>query len=207
MGDLNQFDFVVENLSLIKGPVLEIGSKDYGNTNNFRPYFSQDVFIGIDQDAGTGVDKVCDFTENYTSLKQQIGIDKFGLIICLSVLEHCRNPFKMAENISQFLEEEGYLFISVPFVWNLHSFPEDYWRFTPSSLEVLFPVLNLIKNKSFYSTKTRGERYPLNYDLLRLNEFKLDWKSRWLQRLGFIKRRYPYALCPVMVNAILRKIH
>jgi len=207
MGDLNQLDFVDENRLSVKGPILEVGSKDYGNTNNFRPLFEQELYIGADQEPGKGVDVVCDFTADHASIIDQVGIEKFRTIICFSVLEHCKNPFKMAENISKFLIDGGTLFVSVPFVWNIHSYPDDYWRFTPSSLSILFPDCMLVEEKSFYSTKIRGERFPFSASLADQERFTFTIsRTIWvLQKLHLARAKYPYVLFPVMVNALLIK--
>jgi hypothetical protein len=207
MGDLNQLDFVDENRLSVKGPILEVGSKDYGNANNFRLLFEHELYIGTDQEPGKGVDVVCDFTADYASIIDQVGIEKFGTIICFSVLEHCKNPFKMAENISKFLIGGGTLFVSVPFVWNIHSYPDDYWRFTPSSLSILFPDCMLVEEKSFYSTKIRGERFPFSTNLPDQERFTftISIMIRVLQKLHLARAKYPYVLFPVMVNASLIK--
>lgn len=207
MGDLNQLDFVIENRHMVVGPILEIGSKDYGNTNDFRRLFPNEHYVGIDQESGRGVDIVCDFTSDYESLKKLIGIGQFGTVICFSVLEHCKYPFKIAENISSFLVEGGILFLSVPFVWNIHAYPDDYWRFTPASIPVLFKQFELREEKSFYSTKNRGERLPFTHNLKQSQ--RLDFRSSILnlivQKLLLAEPRHPYTMIPVNINAVLVK--
>src|SRR3990170_1211176 len=207
MGDLNQLDFVLENRRMVVGPILEIGSKDYGNTNDFRQIFPSETYIGTDQEDGKGVDLVCDFSSDYESLKKTIGIEQFGTVICFSVLEHCKYPFKIAENISRFLVDGGILFLSVPFVWNIHAYPDDYWRFTPASISVLFPEFNLIEEKSYYSTKIRGERFPFTQNLKKVDRltFRPSILRRILQMFRLVELRYPYALIPVNVNTLLIK--
>ncbi len=39
MGNINQLNFVLQNVNIIQGPILEVGSKDYGNTPDFRSRF------------------------------------------------------------------------------------------------------------------------------------------------------------------------
>lgn len=207
MGDLNQLDFVIENRHLGVGPILEIGSKDYGNTNNFRTLFPNELYLGIDQEGGKGVDVVCDFTSDHESLKRLIGVGQFGTVICFSVLEHCKYPFKIAENISKFLAEGGILFLSVPFVWNIHAYPDDYWRFTPASIQVLFPQFKVVEDKSFYFTKIRGERLPLTHNLKQWQRltFRSSILTRMVQRFCPAEPVYPYTMIPVNINAVLVK--
>lgn len=39
MGDLNQLSFVKSHQSVLRGPFLEVGSKDYGSTQDLRLLF------------------------------------------------------------------------------------------------------------------------------------------------------------------------
>jgi SAM-dependent methyltransferase len=204
MGDLNGLDFVVANRDLVKGPILEVGSRDYGNTPDFRGVFAGERYVGVDQEPGAGVDLACDFTADYESLAAAIGVRKFGTVICQSVLEHCRDPFGMARNITAFLDEGGVALVSVPFVWNVHGFPDDYWRITPSALPVLFPECELLRERSYYSTKNRGERVAFDADLAKLGRRAARPKAAdLLRRLGLLRERHPYFLFPLMVNGVL----
>ena len=107
MGDDNQLCFVRNNLSIAKAPILEVGSKDYGNTPNYRLLFSGSEYIGTDMENGKGVEVVLDFTADIRHINETLGNKQFGTVICMSVLEHCKNPFKVASNISQLLNRGG----------------------------------------------------------------------------------------------------
>ncbi len=205
VGDLNQLDFALENRDLISEPILEIGSKDYGNTPDIRRHFPGARYLGVDQSAGPGVDVVCDLTAEFGSVRERIGMDHLGAVICFSVLEHCRDPFRMATNIMRLLDHGGTLLLSVPFVWNIHAFPDDYWRFTPSALAVLFPDLQLIPERSYYATKQRGERLALDSDLRAMGQVGRRGLDRVLRKLGIPRVRHPYMLFPVNINAVLVK--
>lgn len=205
MGDLNQLDFALENRDLVSGPILEIGSRDYGNTPDLRRHFAGLPYLGVDQSPGPGVDRVCDFTAGFETLAEQLGGVRFGTVICFSVLEHCRNPFRMADNITRFLAEGGTLLFSAPFVWAIHGYPDDYWRFTPAALPVLFPALRLLRERSHYATKRRGERLPLDADLRELGRTGRTRSERILRKLGIARTHHPYLLFPVNVNAVLVK--
>jgi hypothetical protein len=81
MGDLNQLDFVLENRGCVKGPVLEIGSRDYGNTNDFRPYFPTLSYLGVDMEPGQGVDLVCDFVDPLETIEARLRGARFRTVI------------------------------------------------------------------------------------------------------------------------------
>jgi len=220
MGDANQLLFVKSVAHVLKGPVLEVGSRDYGNTQDFRALFPGADYVGIDMQAGKGVDLVLDLTEDFEILDGRLGGRRFGTIICMSVLEHCRNPFRMAQNIEALLAEGGHLVIGAPFVWELHGFPDDYWRFTPSGVRVLFPALDFSVIPGAAFTGRKGDAAPLdgnlfcirlssrNPDTRRLlgafqaNLIGLFRKAGWMKRLLGHRCVFP----SVMVSMVGRKV-
>lgn len=169
MGDLNQLLYVRSFAERLCGPVLEVGSRDYGNTQDFRALFKQGTeYVGIDMQAGKSVDMVLDLTAEFADIDAALGGRRFGTIICMSVLEHCRNPFVMAQNMQRLLAEGGHLVISVPFVWELHGYPDDYWRFTPNGVRLLFPELDFDQlPAAAYSGRT-GDAEPIDGELFRI---------------------------------------
>ena len=56
MGGQHQLEFVKANRELLRGPMLEVGSHNYGNTQTFRPLLAGADFAGIDAIEGPGVD-------------------------------------------------------------------------------------------------------------------------------------------------------
>ena len=56
MGDKNQYQFVLRHKDELFGPFLEVGSRDYGETQDLRPLFPGETYIGIDLSEGKGVD-------------------------------------------------------------------------------------------------------------------------------------------------------
>ncbi len=157
MGNPNQEDWVRMRRELVQGPVLEIGSKDYGSTPDLRVLFPGIDYIGVDMEAGKGVDCVLDLTAPLAELDCALGGKRFRTMFCFSVMEHCRNPFRMAENLTGLMAPGGRLFLSVPFVWEVHGFPSDYWRFTPDGLKVLFEGFDFPAAESTIATTIRGE--------------------------------------------------
>ena len=165
MGDLQQLDFVRRHRAGLDGPVLEIGAKDYGNTPSFRPLFEGMEYVGLDMADGPGVDQVLDMTRDFAEVDSALDERRFGTIFCLSVLEHCRDPFKMCANITRLLAPGGTLLVSVPFSWERHGYPSDYWRFTPDGVKVLFPELAFDDGHSQVHTTREGDARPVDDDL------------------------------------------
>jgi 2-polyprenyl-3-methyl-5-hydroxy-6-metoxy-1,4-benzoquinol methylase len=63
-------------------------------------------------------------------------IDDFDVAFCLEVLEHTLDPQMVVTNIWLSLHRKGKLYLSVPFMFPIHS-DEDYWRFTEHGLRYL----------------------------------------------------------------------
>jgi SAM-dependent methyltransferase len=138
MGSPNDLIYIEKTYPKPEGPVLEIGCKY--NRTGFRGFFENQglEFKGTDIEEGdenNPVDYVCDLTARKNSLPKNY----FDLVICCSVMEHVPNPWVMAEKISEVVKPGGKLYIAVPWVWKYHGYPKDYYRFTHSAIEYLFP--------------------------------------------------------------------
>jgi len=114
---------------------------------------------------GPGVDVVIDLTKDFEILDSELCGQRFVTIFCLSVLEHCEDPFKMAENLMLLLEPGGHLCISVPFSWKIHGYPNDYWRFTPEGIKKLFYKVVFDDAKCIAATSKTNEFKKLTNDL------------------------------------------
>ncbi len=51
-------NFVLKNINIVQEPILEAGSKDHGNMQDFRSLFPTCEYFGIDMEEGKGVDMV-----------------------------------------------------------------------------------------------------------------------------------------------------
>lgn len=125
-------DFEAQYVRPKEGRTLVVGSKVYPGRTDRRLQYPN--VIGIDMEHGAGVDLVLDMEE---TLPYTLG--HFAHVDCLSVLEHTKRPWLVAENIERLLVPHGTLFVAVPFVWAVHAYPDDYWRFTASAIRMLFP--------------------------------------------------------------------
>src|SRR5438270_9744982 len=124
---------ITETFSL-PGPVLEIGSYQVPGQEeiaDLRSLFSNGPYVGTDCRPGPGVDLVADVE----ALPQPDG--SLGTVIAMNTFEHVRCFWRGFEEIYRVLRPDGVLLVSCPFFFRIHHFPEDYWRFTPTALEML----------------------------------------------------------------------
>jgi SAM-dependent methyltransferase len=180
MGDVNQALFVRQHASELDGPYLEVGSKDYGSTQDLeRLLATPGEYLRVDLQQGPRVDVVLDLTGPFAQIDARLGGVRFGTIFCLSVLEHCHQPFAMAENLTRLLKPGGKVCISVPFAWRFHGYPSDYWRFTQEGVKRLFPKLSFRAEDCLSATPRENEFRPVDEDL-----GKIPFGSKWHWRKG-----------------------
>ncbi len=212
MGDINQLTFIRKFVDQLHGPYLEVGSKDYGSTQDLRALFaSRDRYLGVDREDGPGVDLRLDLTDDFETIDEQLDGLRFGTIFCQSVLEHCRAPLAMAENLTRLLRPGGSVCISVPLAWKIHAYPADYWRFTPEGVRVLFPRLQFEPDRCTAATDRPGDFRPLDRDVGRIPLSSKTHRRQghpWrgisakllsgLAKLGILTwlAGYPYVLAP-----------
>ncbi len=114
------------------GRTLIVGARITSGKQDRRKLYTD--AIGWDAVAGAGVDRIVDLEEN---LPEDAGT--FVHIECTSVLEHSRRPWLLAANVERLLESGGTIYVAAPFVWKVHGYPSDYWRFTADGIRELFP--------------------------------------------------------------------
>lgn len=124
--------------SLDGARVLNVGAARYeGYQPEYAALFPDRNLLGIDQQAGDGVDQVCDITGDCAALTGE----QFAAILCCSVLEHCERPWVAAANLERHLLPYGLLYVTVPWIWRYHSYPKDYWRISADGIRLLFPSI------------------------------------------------------------------
>lgn len=91
--------------------------------------------------------------------------DVFGTAVCLNVIEHVQNPFRVFAALYQIMKPNSLLIIETVFSFPYHPSPNDYWRYTPDCLRYLseqagFSVLEC--NWRISITADKGIRNPQN---------------------------------------------
>ncbi len=124
---------VAETFAL-PGPILEIGSYQVPGQEelaDLRALFPDKAYLGIDVRAGPGVDQVADVEA------LPLADASVGTVIAMNTFEHVPRFWRGFEEVYRVLRPDGALLVSCPFYFHIHSYPSDYWRFTPEALELL----------------------------------------------------------------------
>jgi SAM-dependent methyltransferase len=69
----------------------------------------------------------------------------FDAVFSLVVLEHVKNPFECAKEITRVLKPGGTLYAAVPFLQPFHGYPDHYYNMTSSGLKNLFSELEALE--------------------------------------------------------------
>ena len=118
----------------LPGPVLEIGFYQVAGQEDLadlRALFPDKPYVGLDVRRGPGVDLVAD-AQDLPHADASV-----GTVIAMNTLEHVPRFWRALDEIRRVLRPDGALLLSCPFYFHIHSFPSDYWRFTPEALELL----------------------------------------------------------------------
>ncbi len=108
------------------GYLLDVGCgrKPYKSLFNVTSYIGLDIAGGGHDDDAKSADvyyngKVFPFRDSF-----------FNYVISNQVLEHVLDQEQLMEEIYRVLKPDGLLLMTVPFVWDEHEAPYDYWRYT-----------------------------------------------------------------------------
>jgi SAM-dependent methyltransferase len=103
-----------------------------------RTYFRRGRYVALDSGYG-------DSGWDYSRLDVRGDLESIPLrsesvdyILCMVVLEHTRNPHQVLLEFARVLKPEGVLVMVVPFLWEEHQAPHDYFRFTQYGVRSLF---------------------------------------------------------------------
>ena len=111
----------------INGQILDLGGdrrSGYHELIKGRPDFS---VVNLNDQCGP------DLNFNLEE-KFPLAADSFEGILCLNVLEHIFNFKNVIEESHRVLKPDGRFIGAVPFLFNIHGSPDDYFRYTRSAL-------------------------------------------------------------------------
>lgn len=128
---------MVERHRLAGCSVVELGSRNVNGT--VRDLFTG-TYLGIDREAGPGVDVVADVEDPHTALR----FGQADVVISTEALEHTPHPERFLRTAAHLCRPGGTLLLTCRGYdergcWEVHDAP-DYWRFgRPAMVELLLP--------------------------------------------------------------------
>ncbi len=97
---------------------------------------------------------------------EKLGKQRFDIVSAFQVIEHCSDPFLMAENMSRLCVNEGYVVLATPLVG---SFSERYapgktpWFYPPEHIHLLSTKGTISLFRSVGCEIVSAKRYELNF--------------------------------------------
>ncbi len=70
-------------------------------------------------------------------------------ILCTETLEHVASPDIFLKEAFRALKPGGKILLTVPFATRWHFIPYDYWRYTPSALDLLLTQAGFFNNRVY----------------------------------------------------------
>ena len=80
--------------------------------------------------------------------------EKFPIIVCTEVLEHCHSPHQAIAEMRRVLKPEGRLILTTRFMFPLHEVPHDYFRYTKYGLRSLLRGMHIVDFRDETDTQT-----------------------------------------------------
>ena len=123
----------------VKGRILDVGC----GTKPYESLFTNaSGYIGMDYDSPENR-KIKQIDIFYDQKTFPFKDGEFDGVIFTQVLEHVFNPDEFLDEVNRTLKLGGKILMSVPFVWDEHSQPHDYARYSS------FGVVHLLKSHGF----------------------------------------------------------
>lgn len=109
----------------IHGRVLDVGGGRKARTKPFLGQMDQFDSVNIDPEVEPTY-----LVEPNAPFPVEDGI--YDVVVCLNTLEHVYSAEFVLQEALRVLKPNGVVFISVPFIFRIHSHPDDFFRGTPS---------------------------------------------------------------------------
>jgi SAM-dependent methyltransferase len=126
--------------------VLDVGSRRVQSDQpTYRSLFEMGAkYIGCDVEPGENVDVVQ--SHPYLLPFEDAAFD---LVISGQVLEHVQEPWYLVREMARVLKPRGRMILTAPWMWEIHSYPEDYWRILPHAMDWLLRQAGLCADRVF----------------------------------------------------------
>jgi SAM-dependent methyltransferase len=170
---------------------LDVGCGD-------RPYeylFEKGKYIGIDVPVSGRSAELKKPNLFYNGKSIPYSDNQFDLVLCTQVLEHVSDPFFLINEMDRVCKQGGSVIISLPFVYQEHEQPFDYFRFTS------FGITDLLENAGTNVVSMRKDSTSIETLAILLNVYIIKNLTMGNRLAGYI---YILLLCfPIQLISLL----
>ena len=118
--------------------LLDVGCGEGGLRELMEP---SALYVGVDRHAGEQHNEYANWNMRPSVIgdahQLPIATGVCRTVAMMQVLEHLRKPTQAFAEVRRVLRPGGHLFITVPFMHQIHHAPHDYYRYTPYGLKAL----------------------------------------------------------------------
>jgi len=179
----------------LNGTILDLGGS---NKAGYQELIGGDhKFVTVNFDEAFGCDQVFDIEKRFP-----IDDDTHDHVICLNVLEHIYNFHNVINESFRVLKKDGSALFITPFFFQIHGSPDDYFRYTESTLLRAFKEAGYVDVKieklgyglfsAFYQVIGGGVRPLFLKEALKRFSIGLDkFIAKLIPRYEGIRNRIP----------------
>ena len=174
-----------QHLHLIRGNTYDLGCGDA----HYRRFILEhaDRYTGVDWSNSIHdgeIDVMADLNQTLP-----IGQDSADTVISLSTLEHLFEPERFLRETYRILKPGSHLLLQVPWQWQIHEAPHDYFRYSPFGLTLLlesagFKNIAITPQAGFFTT------WVLKWNYFTLRFVRGPAPLRWLIKVLLIPLWY-----------------
>lgn len=127
------YNEIIENARFIKGIMLDFGcgKKPYKSLFNVNTYIGLEIFISDKSEMNKAVDVF------YDGISMPFTDNSIDCVFSSEVFEHIFNLEHVLSELYRIIKPNGYIFITLPFVWEEHEAPHDFARYSSFGIEYL----------------------------------------------------------------------
>jgi len=115
-----------------RGNFLDLGCGNKPYESMYNLVTETQTGCDIMQSDKNRVDVICPATD------LKYGNDSFDAVLCTQVMEHIYDHQAMMNEIYRVIKPGCHIILTVPYAWELHEEPYDFFRFTKHALKELF---------------------------------------------------------------------
>lgn len=150
-----------------KGNFLDLGCGNKPYESLYKPFTTTQTGCDVVQSDDNRVDVLCPVTD------LKFDNNQFDTVLCTQVLEHVFEHDRMMKEAFRVLKPGGHIILTVPFAWELHEEPYDFFRYTKHALKELFEQTGF----EIDYIKPNGGKWAAIYQL-RTNMMYLSFRRR-----------------------------